>query len=405
MQNSIIINIFLAFLGGIIMNFMPCILPLISLKISSFLNCHNNKKIYFFKNMYYIAGIISFFITMGIILAFLKFSGQNIIFGTHMQSGWFLFIIFAILTLIGFNLSGLFEINLNKLENHSAGLLSKFSGFAMNYFNGLLSSVLAIPCTAPFIATAFTFAVSTNYINLFLISFFMGLGFALPFILAIFFPKYIFKIMPKPGLWMEKFKQFMALPIYGSALWILFVLIKQQNLNFVALSLFFGLLSYFFIWFYKNFQISLVKKISIYLIVIAISYAIFPWQKQNYSQQVEQIQDINTYGEKQSFSMQKLNNAMKNKQKIFIAASASWCLSCHVNEKNALSSEKFFQHLKDNKIIYLYIDLTSANKEGQEFLAQHKQIGIPFYLFIDKNNNQTKLPQLITEQIIFDMLN
>jgi thiol:disulfide interchange protein len=409
-MNELFINIFLAFLGGLIMNFMPCILPLISLKISSLIDSsEENKKIYIEKSFAYIFGIICFFLCFAIFLSIFKFSGQNIIFGSHMQSGIFLFIIFIILFLIGLNLAGLFEFEINFLTNHASNIIFKSSGLISDYFNGLLVSILSIPCTAPFIASAFTFALGTNYINIFLITIFMGLGFASPFFLLILFPNKILKILPKPGLWMEKFKVLMSFPIFGSALWILFVLIKQNNIKYISLALFSSFLIYFFIFFWKNFfKKNKILKIIFFIILIIISYFIFPNIQNNdhviLEKNINPSYDIK-YGIKEEFSEEKLKKYISLNKKIFIVASASWCITCHVNEKNALSSEEFFKTLKDKKIIYLYIDLTNKNEEGQNFLASKNQIGIPFYLLINSNSEEKKLPQILKPNFILNELN
>jgi thiol:disulfide interchange protein len=411
-QFQLLLNIFFAFLGGLVMNFMPCILPLISLKISSFLGFSNERATYLKKNTLYILGILSFFFGLGILLAFFKFTGKNFIFGSHMQSGGFLFIIFSILTLIGFNLAGLFEFEIHSLTNKSSNFLFKFSGFIAEYLNGLLVSLLAVPCTAPFIASAFTFALGTNYLNIFLITFFMGLGFSSPFILAIIFPGQILKIIPKPGLWMEKFKNLMAFPIFGASAWILFVLIKQNNIFFSALCLFFVILSYFSIWFWKNFFVDGGGKKIIKLLILGwvfiCAYLIFPSikdcsQEKKIIKSKKESYQLN-FGEKQEFSGEKLEYFKSLKQRILIVASASWCLTCHINEKNALASEDFFKTLKEQKILYLYIDLTNTNSEGENFLQEKKQVGIPFYLTIDSSGKENRWAQLLKPQKVLEDL-
>jgi len=409
LYKELFLNIFLAFLGGFLMNFMPCILPLISLKISTFIKSSNKEiKIFIYKKLAYILGILSFFITLAIILLILKYTGQNFIFGSHMQSSLFLFIIFAVLIMIGFNLSGLFEIEIFSLQNTSSKFILNFSGILSEYFNGLLVSFLAIPCTAPFIASAFAFALKTNYLNIMLITFFMGIGFSSPFILSIIFGRKILRIMPKPGLWMDKFKTLMSFPIFASAAWILFVLIKQNQIYYSALCLFFLILSYFFIWFWKNFfKRNKILKIFLYIIILFFAYSIFPFDS-NYIHKPQESNFINSekiiYGEKEEFSYEKLNNYIKNKQKILVVASASWCLTCHVNEKNALSSENFFNILKSNKIIYLYIDLTNSNPDGEKFLSDNGQIGIPYYLLIDSNGQKKKLDQILKAESVINEL-
>ena len=410
MNSALFLNIFFALMGGFVMNFMPCILPLISLKISSFLGSYDNKCLYITKNVSYISGVLSFFFGLSCFLSVLKIAGKNIMFGSHMQSGLLLFVIFSILILIGYNLAGLFEITIfSSVSDTSSRFIDKFHGgqILVNYFNGLLSSVLAIPCTAPFIGTAFAYGMgASGFLTIFLVTIFMGIGFALPFIFAALTPKLALKIMPRPGAWMDKFKQLMAFPILATACWILFIMVKQGNLFYVALSLAFALVMYFAIWLYRHFTWKSIYKNAVILCALLMTYFLLPEFEKTKDRMHEKTKNASfEYGIKQEFSKNALNNALQNKENILIVASASWCMTCSINEKNALSSNEFMNALREKKIIYFYLDLTNENPEGQEFLNERMQIGIPYYVLINKNGKEVIWPQLLRNDIVMESLN
>lgn len=395
------LNIFFAFLGGLIMNFMPCILPLISLKVSSFLKQSDCRKTFVNKNLYYISGILSFFLLFGVLLIVLKSSGVQIVVGSHMQSGVVLLVIFTILLLIGFNLSGLYEINFSGVVSKTGEIESKLHhGKIGDYFNGFFVSLLAIPCTAPFISTALTYGLTASNGIFFSIILFMGIGFAFPFICTILFSEKILSILPKPGSWMVKFKELLAFPIYATAGWILFVLIRQDQHYYSAVAIFIVLFLLFFFWLYQNFEkVNFFYKAAILALALSLGYFILP-REDIASKKVINNDYVVEYGKKSSFSYEKLNEALKNKQKVFVVVSASWCITCNVNEKNALSSEKFYDSLKDRNILYLYADMTNENEEASKFLKEHNKIGIPFYLLFGSDGSSHGLPQILNEDMV-----
>ena len=315
--------------------------------------------------------------------------------------------IFTILLFIGFNLSGLFEINFSKVVSASGEIESKLhKGKIGDYFNGFFVSLLAVPCTAPFISTALTYGLMANNLTFFTIIIAMGVGFASPFFFAIFFSDKILKILPKPGSWMLKFKELLAFPIYATAGWILFVLMKQGQFYYCSVAIFITLFLLFFFWLHQNFEkTKLIYKAFILGLILLFGYFILPKDQKliDHSQHGHSSE----CGKKIDFSQEKLKEALQKKQKVFVVVSASWCITCNVNEKNALSSETFFDSLIKNNIIYLYADMTNVNEEASTLLKEYGRAGIPFYLLcgseIDESNNQCNiLPQILTKDLILE---
>ena len=383
------LNFILAFCGGLLMNFMPCILPIISLKISTFVKNSESKYDFILSNILYSLGIFVFFSALGLFIFFSKNVAGSVMLIGHMQSGVFLLMIFFILLLVALNLSGFFDFNFNSGFNRISSFLNGNKGRIGYFFNGFFVSILSISCTAPFIVTALTYAMKSNA-NLILTMIGISFGFSTPFLLAAIFSNKILNIIPHPGAWMEKFKNLMSFPIYGAALWILYVLTKQNNPIYFVIGISFGFSLFFITWFVKNFNLTIQKKIIYCVIVLFLSYVVIP----NYSK--DHVRE--------NFSYQKLNNSLNNHQKIMVVASASWCITCYFNEKNALESSEFINLLAKKDVKYLYLDLTNSNQEGENFLMEYKHSGVPFYILFDSLGGYEILPQTLTKSFIIQKI-
>jgi thiol:disulfide interchange protein len=376
----------LSFAGGLLMNLMPCILPLISLKISGFLKHSHSKTDFIKSNLAYSGGILTFFTSLGLFIFFSKGVAQSVMLTGHMQSGIFLLCIFFVLLLVAMNFSGLFEINIHPGSSSISKILSKFKGRFNCFLNGFFVSILSISCTAPFIVTAMTYAMQSN-INLALTMLGISLGFSLPFILSAIFAEKVLNFLPKPGKWFDQFKTLLSFPIYAAALWILFILIKQKNDLYIAIALSYSLCLYLIIWIGKNFQLSFFKKIIFYGLPIILCYLVLPIP-------------LSVNNLKENFSLNTFQNAIEKKEKIMVVGSASWCVTCYVNEKNALQSNDFATLLKKKKIKYLYLDLTNKNPDGEKFLTQYNHSGVPFYIIFNSKGEYEILPQTLTKNLV-----
>ncbi len=380
------LNFIFAFCGGLLMNFMPCILPLISLKISTFIKNSDSKYDFILSNIFYSLGIFSFFSALGLFIFLSKSVAGSVMLIGHMQSGVFLLVIFFILLLVALNLSDFFDFNFNSGFNKIGNFLNNSKGRLSYFLNGFFVSILSISCTAPFIVTALTYAMKSD-VNLILTMIGISFGFSAPFLLSAIFSNKILNIIPRPGPWMKKFKNLMSFPIYGGSLWILYVLSKQNNQIYFLIAISFGFSIFFITWFIKNFNLSSQKKIIFCAIVLFLSYAVIPSDNKDIIM-------------KKNFSYHELNNSLKNHQKIMVVASASWCITCYLNEKNALESSEFIDLLAKKNVKYFYLDLTNSNQEGENFLMEYKHSGVPFYIIFDSLGNYEILPQTLTKSFI-----
>ena len=386
------VNFIFAFLGGLLMNFMPCVLPFISIKISSFIKSSDCRRKFTLHNLSYSAGILTFFVTLSVVLLVLQRSSQMIIIGSHMQSSNFLLAVFFVLLLVGLNLSGFFEFTLPIGLNRVSNLVSKNNWFFKSLLSGFFVSLFAVSCTAPFIVTALTYGL-TNPKYMFVVMIGMAIGFSFPFLIATLYFKRISNILPRSGEWMVKLQKLLALPIFACLLWILFVLIKQDNYFGVGVALSFGfaIVSFFSVrkLFHNFFEKKIIYSVFLGVVIFSFSYFCLPALK---LQQYE-------------FSYKNFNEAIENKKKVLVVASASWCITCHLNEFNVFNKPDFKNQLAKSEVVYMYLDLTNSNDEGSKFLSHYKHSGVPFYIIFNTDGTHEILPQILTKQLVINKIN
>ena len=385
-MNETIFNFFSAFLGGIFMNCMPCILPLISIKIMGLLGTVHSpldKGRFLSKAYSYIGGVFTFFTALAFTVLALKIAGDQVFLGTYMQSPQFLIIGFFVLVLIGMNFLGLIDFNLQ--FGSAEKLINKHSGLISNFLGGFFSALISISCTAPFIASAITFSLTQDSAVLILIFEAMALGFALPFIIASVFPTATLKIFPKPGIWMIRFKEIMSFPIFAFAGWFLFIITTQNEYFYVALAIVGLIFIAFTTWLYKSFTISKLNRLAILSLFLLVGAMVLP----------DTTPDL-----REEFSLMKFDDAIREHRKVFVAASASWCLTCQLNEKNIFNTKAFKKLLANQGILYYHIDFTKNNVEGRDFLSKYGQIGVPFYIVFNEKGDSKVLPPVMTSSYV-----
>jgi thiol:disulfide interchange protein DsbD len=221
-----------ALAGGLILNLMPCVFPVLSLKVLSFASnsgaSHSQQR---FHGLAYTAGIIVTFMALASILLALRAGGEAVGWAFQLQSPWFVALLIYLFFVMGLSLSGVYEFGSGFMG--AGGSLASASGYKGSFFTGVLATVVASPCTAPFMGAALGFALSQSWLVAMVVFFCLGLGMALPFLLLSFSPA-LLRFMPRPGAWMNTFKEFMAFPMYATVLWLLWVLGNQTGVNGMA---------------------------------------------------------------------------------------------------------------------------------------------------------------------------
>ena len=371
--------LFLAFLGGLILNLMPCVLPVISLKLFGLIQHQNlGRKKLFTHNLSYSLGVIFTFMALALIIAGLKASGEQVGWGFQLQSPAFILFMMIVLFIMGLNLFGLFEFKTpggNKLGNTQ--IKDSLSG---DFFSGVLTTILSTPCSAPLLGTALTFAFTTDYLTIFVMFFAIGLGLCAPFLMTAAFPATL-SFLPRPGAWMEKLKYFLGLSLIGTTIWLYDVLINLVDLeNNWRINLIF-VFWFFAFFFYK--YVSKNKALTLFFFLLPISMTTLALK--NLELKPTTVSEITKETKWKPWSPALLEE--EKGKTIFMDFTAEWCLTCKVNKKLVLETDGFEELAKKYNLILTRADWTKRDDVITNFLMEHKSAGVPAY-FIQKSNGE-----------------
>jgi len=379
--------ILLALAGGVILNLMPCVLPVLSLKALSLSSGHNLKE----QKQHgwsYTLGVMTTFVTIAAVLLAVRAGGQAVGWGFQLQTPWFVTALILLFLVMGLSLSGLVEFG-GKWMGMGQNLTSGTS-LQSSYFTGVLASVVASPCTAPFMATALGFALAQPSIIALSIFAALGLGMALPFLLLSYVPK-LGDYLPKPGAWMETFKQALAFPLYLTALWLLWVLGRQLGSNSMVGIAIAGLGIIFIYW--LSVHSKTIRPFGHVLALLVVGYA---------SWNISQITPTENGGPSESsvwesYSPERLNELRQAGQPVFVNMTADWCITCKVNEK-VVFTEETLEAMKAKGITLIQGDWTNYDPQITKLLEEYGRGGVPLYvLFSSDSNTEPKvLPQILT---------
>lgn len=379
-----------ALLGGFILNFMPCVLPVILLKFFS-LTRYGDRQTHALRKALSLSilGIISSFMVLALIPILLGMIGISFGWGMQFQEPMFLVFMMLILTLFAANFWGLFEIILPDRMTALGHLYSGREGNVGHFLTGMFTTLLATPCSAPYLGTAVSFALSRGPFEILLIFFFISLGLALPLIIVAIFPK-MATYLPKPGKWMLVFKKILGWGFFFTMLWLFYVLTSQASLlsAFFILSVMLSfLLVLWLVRMLPTYNKALIwYTIFVPLLISASLFTMSMQEKQVAPQQLTMKQDLNN-----------IKSSIANGKIVFVDVTADWCLSCKANEYFVLDTNSVKNLMKKNDVVLIKIDWTSKNPDVYEYLKSFNHNGIPFYTVYGPHNpyGQT-LPQLLT---------
>lgn len=380
----------LALIGGMILNLMPCVFPVLSLKVLAFANDKDHSQA--MHGLTYTAGVVISFILVASVLVSLQAAGEAIGWGFQLQSPWFVAALAYLFFVLGLSLSGAIELGAQWMN--FGNKFASQSGYSGSFFTGILAAVVASPCTAPMMGTALGFAVTQPPIIAVSIFAVLGLGMALPVLLLSCSPRLLKKI-PKPGKWMEQLKQILAFPLYATAVWLAWVVGKQTGVNGMAMLLLGCVLIALGLWFWTTSNRPLPKIIGIIIAVSALTLLTSPFFTTTSAD--KQSQNWQAYSPDQ---LQKLRDQGKP---VFLNITADWCITCLANEKIALDTEPVQNALNKAGISYLKGDWTNHDASITALLKKHRRNGIPLYLLYPPDGGEVKiLPQLLTQSILLD---
>ena len=372
----IFLIILAALMGGLILNFMPCVLPVLVLKINRIISIED-KNVYNmrFNFLLTILGIISSFIFVAFITVFIKNITGQVGWGIQFQQPIFLLFLIFILIIFSLNLFGKIQFNLpNKFNTNVNQYLGKKSN-GVAFFEGALATLLATPCSAPFLGTAVSFALSSNFYTTLLIFVFLGFGMSLPYFIFILFPTLI-NILPKPGKWMNYLRYILGIGLILTAVWLSYVCVSITGLSIFiysisALALF--LLIFFILYLIKKYLI-LILIIILGNIYISYNTDYFDYDFSNSNQE-----------EWLNFDNMELQNLISEGNTVFVDITADWCITCKANKILVLNSKEFKRLIRDNKITLMKGDWTKPNDEINKFLQKANRYGIPFNALYNSN--------------------
>ncbi len=400
----------LAFLGGMILNVMPCVLPVLSLKVFSLLSHTGDSRAKSLKHgLAYTIGVVASFLLLAGLLISLRALGERIGWGFQLQSPAFIVVLFLLFFLFALNLMSVFEIGTSLVgaDMEASKRTDLFGSFGM----GVLAAVVGAPCVGPLLASVGGIAVQAAPATGLLIFGTMGLGLAAPFLFLAVFPK-LTSYLPKPGAWMETFKHMMGFMLFAAAIFLIAVAGASGGVNAILPLLLCALTGSIAAWIYgrwatpvKKKQTRLIAQILSGLILISTLYSGVQAVRTAYEDEaIRQSSNNNNSTSWNKWSDAQVDAELAKGHPVFVDFTASWCLICQVNKKVALRTEKVEKLFADNGIVTMEADWTRYDSTITEALERFGRSGVPLYLLYNTSGEVTVLPQSLTPGIVEDAI-
>ena len=383
----------LAFLGGAILNLMPCVFPILSLKVLSFARSSDHDR--HLQSWIYTAGVVISFVTVAAVLIGLQQAGKAVGWGFQLQSPGFVIALAYLFLAMGLSLSGLVQLG-GSLMNAGSGLANK-SGPAGSFFTGVLAVVVASPCTAPFMGTALGFAVTQPPLIGLSVFAALGLGMAAP-LLLFSYSGAARALMPRPGPWMETLKQFLAFPLYAAAIWLLWVAGRQTGVNTMAVVLGGALALALALWLWG--LGGWKRTLAVASALLAISLGSWRGLDENGTHAAVMAEGHVAWSE------QRLEDLREAGNPVFVDVTADWCITCIANERAVLLTDNIQAAFADHGVVYMVADWTNYDADIAAFISRHGRTGIPLYLMYpaDPSLEPLILPQILTADTVREAL-
>jgi thiol:disulfide interchange protein DsbD len=407
---NLVLALVFGFVGGVILNLMPCVLPVLSIKVLGFVQQARDEHASPWRHgVFFTLGVlVSFWVLAGILIA-LRTSGQQLGWGFQLQSPSFLVLLASILFLFGLNLFGVFEVGTSLT---GVGGQSNQTGDVLGAFvSGVTATVVATPCTAPFMGTALGFAITQPIIVSFSVFTALGLGMAFPYVILSSFPA-LLRFLPKPGRWMESFKQLLGFLLMATVVWLLWVLGLQKGVESVVVMLLAFVILSAAAWVLGRWgQLSTSGRIRVVASGVAVVMMIFaigislrtvlnqPLRAATATKHPAGI-------EWQSFDPDRLAELRTAGEPVFIDFTAAWCLSCQVNERVALNSNTVIKRFNELGIHALKADWTHRDESITKALATYGRNSVPLYVLYGPTPDAEPviLPEILTPKIVLEAL-
>jgi len=407
----LIAALFSGFLGGMILNLMPCVLPVISLKIFGFIAQAGASPTKILRHgLAFAAGIFLWFLGLGVLVIALKAGGMQVTWGAfQFQNPLFVIGLSVLVFLFALNLFGLFEVTLHGRATSSLDNKCTGGGYSGSFFQGLFATLLATPCTAPFLGSALGFAFSQSPVVILAMFASVAFGMSLPYLLLSARPGWR-RFIPKPGVWMERLKQFMGFPLLATNLWLLWVLQYQRGSEAVFYLLILFVILGFCAWIYGAIAHGGTTKLRslglILILLLAGTSVAFAAMKILHTPPPEAALPKGEGIAWVSYSPTALDALRAEGKPVLLDFTASWCLTCQFNERTAINVPAVRKLLADRGIVAMKGDWTNADPAITAALKSFGRVGVPLAVYYPpgKTSHPVVLPELLTENIVLQAL-
>jgi len=412
---SLFMMLIYAFIGGMILNIMPCVLPVISLKILGFVKQSQDdpgrvRKL----GLIYGLGVIVSFLVLAALVIGVQQAGKSASWGMQFQNPQFLVVLTILVTLVALNLFGVFEVTMNSSVMGAAGQLASQKGASGAFFNGVLATILATPCTAPFLGVAlgFAFAQSALVILLFFVT--IALGLAFPYVLLSWQPKWL-KFLPKPGAWMERFKILMGFPMVATAFWLFSLSAGHFGRSGVLwlglLLVFVALAAYIFGEFVQrgSKHRGLAGAIAAVLLFASLAYVLegqLKWRSPERTGTTATTLESKVGIAWKAWTPAALAEARKSGKPVFVDFTADWCVTCQANKKTSIEITSVKEKLAAIGAISFLGDYTYEDAAIAVELKKYGRAGVPLVVIFpaDPKAEPIVLPEILTPGIVLEAL-
>lgn len=398
--SGVLLAMLAAFVGGLILNLMPCVFPVLSMKLLSLARAHHDVKLARSEALLYGVGAVLSFVALATILEAVRALGGSLGWGFQLQSPYVVAVLAVVMLLVALNMSGLFEIGAS-LQGVGAGHLDQSRPRLSAFLTGVLAVVVAAPCTAPFMATAIGIALAQGGVTAFAIFVSLGLGFAVPFVALTYLIAYapgVAKALPKPGPWMDRLKQGLSLLMYAAALWLVWVF--AQQVGTVGLILLIAALALVVL---AVLRVPLPAWIKPVVLVAGVGLSVLAaaMPRAAVTPSTPSAQSATA----RPFNVDTLAQLRTEGKPVLVDLTAAWCVSCKVNERLVLSTKRFQTALKDTGTVYMVGDWTNQDAEISRYLSLYGRSGVPLYVYYGAHNAAPKiLPQILNTDDVIKVL-
>lgn len=403
-----------AFAGGVILNVMPCVFPVLSVKMLSMTEQAAGKQASFRAHglVFGLGVLVAMWLLAGALLI-LRAAGSEIGWGFQLQSPTFVALMVLLFFAIGLSLLGVFEVG-NRLMSWGSRIqgATESSGYTESFLTGVLTTVVATPCTAPFMGAALGYAITLSAVDALLIFSVLGAGIAAPYVALSMAPR-LLQRLPDPGPWMETLKQILAFPMFATAIWLVWVFGQQVGTSGITFLLLGILLLSLAAWIVNRWSIAQISRqtrivtrglagtIAVGAVFCALLGATSKPAATGTSETVNAADD-STW---QEYSPERVEQLRSEGRPVFVDFTAAWCLTCQVNERTVLNTAPVQEAFNEGNVVLIKADWTNRNKEITRALESHGRSGVPLYvLYKGDGSEPVLLPEVLTQGIVIDAL-